>query len=226
MSSGAVMRTGKLRAESAGYLHMRLDDCTCSGMPVYAILSLKGGVAKTTTAMHLAACAAAAGARVTVLDADEERSASRWAEHAGTLPFNVVAAERDRLAQQAREFEIGGALVFIDTPPNNREILTRAGMLATSIVVPVVPTGLDIDRMRPTLELLRDVEATKGQLDVAILLCRWDGRTLLAREADSALKDYPVLGTKIRQLTRYAQAFGTSPIHLDEYSAAWGEIHG
>ncbi len=195
-------------------------------MAIYAILGLKGGAAKTTTAIHLAACAAVDRRHhVTVIDADEERSASRWAEHAADLPFAVVIGERNRLAQQARALEREGS-VFIDTPPNNREILTRAGMLATHAIVPVAPAGLDIDRLRPTLELLRDVEATRGELNVAILLCRWDDRTTLAREAVEALRGYPVLGARIRQLTRYAQSFGTSPAYLDEYAAAWSEIRG
>jgi chromosome partitioning protein len=197
-------------------------------MFIYAILSLKGGVAKTTSAVHLATCAAAAGKRVVVIDADEERSAVRWASFiTDEMPFEIVAGERDRLAQQARAFAQEGRVVIIDTPPNNREILTRAGMLATNVVVPVVPTGLDVDRMKPTLELLRDVEATKGELDVAIMFTRWDGRTLLAREAEEALKDFPVLESKIRQLTRYAQAFGTVPGYLQEYDSVWKEIsHG
>jgi chromosome partitioning protein len=194
-------------------------------MAIYAILSLKGGVAKTTTALHLASCAAAEGKRVVVIDADEERSAVRWASFVtDPMPFQVVPGERDRLAQQARTLEQEGAVVIIDTPPNNREILTRSGMVASNVLVPVVPTGLDVDRMKPTLELLRDVEATKGALDVAILLTRWDGRTVLAREAEDALKEFPVLNARIRYLTRYAQAFGTIPSYLEEYMSAWKEI--
>jgi chromosome partitioning protein len=194
---------------------------------ICAILSLKGGVGKTTTAMHLAACAVRADRAVTVVDADEERSATRWASFSnGDMPFAVVAAERDRMAQQVRDLEGSHRTVIIDTPPNNREILTRAGMLSERVVVPVVPTGLDLDRMKPTLELLRDIEATRGSLDVAILLTRWDGRTVLAREAATALEAYPLLPARIRQLTRYAQAFGTVPCYLNEYESVWEELDG
>jgi len=191
---------------------------------IYTTLSLKGGVGKTTTALHLAAVAAAEGLPVTVLDADEEHSAVRWASH-GALPFQVVAAERDGLARQVRALAKDKRhVIVIDTPPNNREILTRAGMLADTCVVPVVPTGLDIDRLTPTLELLRDLEATRGKLDVAIILTRWDERTILAREAVDALAGFPVLKSRIRGLTRYAQAFASAPTYLDEYRAAWKEL--
>jgi chromosome partitioning protein len=194
-------------------------------MPVYAVLSLKGGVGKSTTAIHFAACAAAEGKAVIVIDADEEKSAVRWATHAA-LPFEVLPANRNALAQQVRALQAAdpNRIVIIDSAPNNREMLTRAGMVANVVVVPVVPTGLDIDRLAPTLELLRDIEATRGELDVAILLTRWAGRKRLAREALEALGSYPVLDAKIRALTAYEEAFGGVPGYLDEYQAAWKEL--
>lgn len=192
-------------------------------MPIYSLLSLKGGVGKTTATMHLAACAHSSGQQVIVVDADEERSAYRWSTFT-TLPFEVVTVERDRLAQQARTLEEQGAAVFIDTPPNNREILSRVAMVSSSVFVPLIPTGLDVDRMLPTLELLRDVEATRGTLDVGILLNRWDGRKRLAQEALEALAQYPVLNAKVRDLTRYEQAFGAVPSDLDEFMAVWLEV--
>ncbi|WP_295823171.1 ParA family protein, partial [uncultured Deinococcus sp.] len=42
-------------------------------MKTIAVLSLKGGVGKTTTTVYLAAVAAAAGHHVTIVDADSER---------------------------------------------------------------------------------------------------------------------------------------------------------
>jgi chromosome partitioning protein len=192
-------------------------------MPIFSLLSLKGGVGKTTTTMHLAGCAQKEGRRVTVIDADEEQSALRWASFTD-LPFNVVLAERDRLAQQARSHDMKGETVFIDTPPNNREILTRTAMVSNHVIVPLIPTGLDIDRMMPTLELLKDAEASRGALDVAILLNRWDSRKRLAQEALEALADYPILEAKVRNLTRYEQAFGATPSDFEEFDAVWREI--
>ena len=193
-------------------------------MTIYAILSLKGGVGKTSAAMHLAAVAAAEGAQVTVVDADEEASAREWATHA-ELPFQVIPAERDRLVQQARALDGEGRVVIVDTPPNNRELLTRAGMMARHILVPVIPTGLDVNRLRPTLDLLRDVEAAKGNLDVAILLNRWDGRRRLAREAEGLLEGFPLLSARVRTLARYEETFGTAPSYLEEYRAVWKELN-
>lgn len=194
---------------------------------IVVVGSLKGGVGKTTAAMHLAACAAGDGAGVVVLDADPERSAGRWAEHAGAaLPFRVVPAERDRLAQQAVSIERAGEVVIIDGPPNDRDTLTRAALVAAAVVVPVVPTGLDVDRLLPTLGVLREVEAGRRgeRLPAAVLLNRWDARRRLAREAAAALAELPLFDTRIRDLAAYQQAFGGLPAFLAEFRELWREV--
>lgn len=190
------------------------------GMQVLAILSLKGGVGKTTTAMHLATVAAQSRSTCLV-DADPEQSALRWAGHAG-LPFEVVAGEPQRLARQLKAF--GHRTVIIDTPPNSRELLLRAGGLAHKVVVPVAPTGLEVDRLRPTLELLADLQAQREELDVAILLTRFRSRRKLAQEAVEALEGLPVLSARVRELEAYKSAFGAVPHLLDEYWAVWQEL--
>lgn len=193
-------------------------------MAVISIISLKGGVGKTTSAIHLATVAAQE-TPTTLIDADEEASALRWAEHAQNLPFSVVPATRDGIVQQVRDFHRQGNHVLIDTPPNSRELLTRSAMAAQHVIVPVIPTGLDIDRMMPTLNLLRDIQAAREDLDVGILFTRWDQRKILAREALEALGRYPTFTTKIRNLTRYEQAFGEVPSYLVEYSSLWRELN-
>jgi chromosome partitioning protein len=196
-------------------------------MPIVSIVSLKGGVGKTTTAMHLAAVAKAARASPVVLDADSESSAHRWASRAGEgLGFEVHLANRDRIAVQLRDLEAGGHTVIVDTPPNNREVIARVGQIATVVIVPVNPTGLDVDRLQPTLELLADLEAARGELAAYILFSKFNAKRRLDREAEEALAGFPVLKQRVRGVQAYAEAFGGMPTYLDEYRAVWKEIRG
>ncbi len=194
-------------------------------MPILAVLSLKGGVGKTTTAMHLAAVVAERGLNPIVIDCDTETSALRWASRAGdTLGFEVIQSNTNKLAAQIREHQKAGRVVIVDGPPNNREIISRVGQIADVVLVPVNPTGLDLDRLNPTLELLGDLEAARGELPAYILFTRFSQSRLLDREALEALEQFPVLDQRIRQLTSYANVFGGPPIYLEEYAQVWDEI--
>ncbi len=77
-----------------------------------------------------------------------------------------------------------------------------------------------------TLEVLQDVEATRGELDSSILLTRWDRRKRLVREAEELLGRFPLLEARIRSLTRYEDGFGGRPTYLEEYEPAWKEVIG
>jgi len=195
---------------------------------IIALTSLKGGVGKTTITMHLATAVAQAGLAVVVLDADEEVSAVRWQQHADAegirLPFEVVAAERNSLMRQARDFARSGRTVIIDTPPNNREVLKSAATVADVVLVPVLPTGLDVDRLATTLELLADLEAALEKFNYAIVLNRFDARKGMAHEANEALNAHPRLETVIKSLSAYEKVFGQVPTELAQFRLIWAEI--
>ncbi len=176
--------------------------------------------------MHLAAVAQSQGIPVVVLDADNERSALEWSA-TGDLKFEVERANPDGMARQARSLEKKLGVVIIDGPPNSRDQLWAAASVADRVVIPISPTGLDVNRLRSTIEVLLDIEASKENLDTRILFTRWDGRKLLAREASEVLQEFPVMTSRIRSLTRYEASFGTMPDYLDEYRSVWEELaHG
>jgi cellulose biosynthesis protein BcsQ len=59
-------------------------------MALIAVVALKGGVGKTTTAVYLSLVMAAAGQRVVLADADRQASALRWADEARGLGADVL----------------------------------------------------------------------------------------------------------------------------------------
>ncbi len=61
-----------------------------------AVLGFKGGVGKTTTAVHLALYlqqGRGAPGLALLIDADPNRSASRWAERGSFFPIQVLARD-------------------------------------------------------------------------------------------------------------------------------------
>ena len=72
---------------------------------IVAVLNQKGGVGKTTLALHLAGAWAAQGSRVLVVDADPQGSALDWSEQRSRegLPrrFGVLGLARETLHPRA-----------------------------------------------------------------------------------------------------------------------------
>jgi chromosome partitioning protein len=60
------------------------------GMKIIAVTNLKGGCAKTTTTINLAACLAELGKRVLVLDLDPQGNTSQWIGIENNYPKNML----------------------------------------------------------------------------------------------------------------------------------------
>src|SRR3954451_3250462 len=125
------------------------------GVAVFVtVASYKGGVGKTTTAVHLAAYLQRLGPTL-LIDGDPNRSATAWAAR-GAFPFRI-ADEREGV-YQARRF----THVVIDTEarPGNTdfEALAKGCDL---LIIPAVPATLDTDALILTLAAARALAPDK-----------------------------------------------------------------
>lgn len=187
---------------------------------ILSLVHTKGGVAKTTSAIYLAAAAAQRGEMVTVLDADAQGSASSWADraaHHGTpLPFSVLPAT----AEMLRGGQLPAGLVIIDTPPGTAEAIDAAIDAADLVVIPSGCAPADIDRVWPTLDITTHRPTT-------ILLTQVDLRTVLSSGVREVLTEAgaPVLQTIARKRQAITAAFGTAPRKLFDYADVYEELH-
>ncbi len=119
---------------------------------IVRVASFKGGVGKTTTAIHLAAYLNEKDATLLV-DGDQNRSAMTWATP-GKLPFKVVPDVQ--MAKHIRQYEH----VVIDTQarPTREDLEDLAGS-CDLLILPTTPKGLDLDALLRTIETLRSLGA-------------------------------------------------------------------
>jgi chromosome partitioning protein len=114
-------------------------------MQVIAIISQKGGVGKSTLAVHLATEACAQGQRVLLLDLDPQGSAMEWANRRGDRPPDVSGANPASVAKEIEQAKGDGFdFVVIDTAPH-----------ADLIAIPCRPSTFDIAAISATLDLCK-----------------------------------------------------------------------
>jgi chromosome partitioning protein len=190
-----------------------------------AVVSLKGGVGKTITAVHLAAGFSERG-RALLVDSDPYRSALRWAEKAGErFPCQVITVPGRSLHWQLPELGRGHDFLVIDTPPNDEAVARSATLAATAVVIPVGPSPMDVDRLMDTMELVAEV-ADSHPVAVHVLITRVRASTRSGREIRSTLDalDVRVLDTQVPLREAYTQAFGAPPAPHVDYAGVLTEL--
>ena len=129
---------------------------------ILTVASFKGGVGKTTTAVHLAAYLQKK-APTLLIDGDPNRSASKWRTR-GELPFKII--DERSAARHAREYEH----IVIDTEARPNEDDLRA--LADGcdlLVIPTTPDALALDALLLTVEALEKIGADRYRILLTII---------------------------------------------------------
>jgi chromosome partitioning protein len=121
---------------------------------IISVVMLKGGVAKTTTAVALAE-AASVGGPVVLLDADPMGAAVRWsvlADQSGHgLASNVIGMPAANLPKRITALARDVACVIVDAPPPGALHIARGAVqVANVVVMPCSPQLADLDRVRAT----------------------------------------------------------------------------
>lgn len=176
---------------------------------VIAILNQKGGVGKTTLAVHIATALARKKRKVLLLDADPQGSALDWAAARRDEPlFPVVglpkASIHKELPALASDFEI----VIIDGPPRVYDVAKSACGASDLVLIPVQPSPYDVWAAKEIIDLLAEAEIHKPNLRRAFVINRKIVNTAIGRDVAEALSEYPtpVLKTAVCQRVSFAES--------------------
>lgn len=155
----------------------------------------KGGVAKTSLALALAIRRATQGRDVLLVDADEQRTASKFAALRDTMEndgarYQTAAytgrAVRDQVRTLARRFQD----TVIDVGGRNTDSLRAALMVADRLVVPVPPASFEVWEIETMDDLVGEAKAMNDRLNAVSILSMADHRRGRNNaEAVTALKE-------------------------------------
>ncbi|MDO9712483.1 ParA family protein [Paracraurococcus lichenis] len=179
------------------------------------VASYKGGVGKTTTAVHLADYLQSLGPTL-LIDGDPNRSATGWAKRGG---FSFAVVDEKAGAYTARSYQ--HVVVDTEARPGSAdfEALAKGCDL---LVVPTIPASLDTDVLVQTLRAAQALAADKYR----VLLVKvppppeTDGEQL--RQALVA-QGIPVFRAEVPRLKSFehAAAAGVSVRNLPRAIRAW-----
>jgi chromosome partitioning protein len=174
---------------------------------IITIASLKGGVGKTTTAIHLAAYLQNQ-ANTLLIDADPNRSATGWANR-GKLPFDVV--DERKPPNETRQYDH----VVIDTPA--RSVRGELAVLADScdlLILPTTPDILALDALTLLLEQLKAIAANRYHILLTLVPTKTN-RDVEQVKTMLSQTHLPVFKTSIRNFAAFQKAAQAGTVVYD-----------
>jgi chromosome partitioning protein len=190
---------------------------------IITVASFKGGVGKTTTALHLSAYLSAS-ASTALIDGDPNRSATKWAARGKPPTFDVV--RENLLAQAARQHEH----LVIDTQARpDPEDLKALSEGADLLVLPCTPDSFALDAMIQTVEALRKVGSDRYRILLTIVPPKpmQDGDEARKALVESGL---PLFTAEIRRTVAFQRAamagVTVDQVKIDAAYLAWKDYEG
>lgn len=184
---------------------------------IFAVVNTKGGVGKTTTAVHLATMLARTE-RTLLIDGDPQASAASWAawrREASREPSPTTTCLSGKAILAEGKTLVGGfEHTVVDAGGRDSTALRSALLLASQAIVPVGASNLDAAAMTDLLEVIEIAKDYNPELRVRILLTRIDTRTRDGAEMLEFLQEQklPVLSARVCERVAYRRAIGEGAI--------------
>ena len=170
---------------------------------IITVMNDKGGVAKTTTAIHLAAFLATQDTTVLV-DSDAIRSASKWHQRGDGkgLPFDVIGYAQ----LPAYMMKNKPKYVVIDTEGNLGDASFKEAAAGSQLlIIPAVPETVATDGLITTIKKLKALNHNKFKVLLTMVPARPQARGEQLR-ADLLEQNIPLFNAQIPRLSAFEKA--------------------
>lgn len=178
-------------------------------MRFLSICNQKGGVGKSTLAVHLAIWLHDQGFRVALVDADTQLSSSQWIAEAEPLITLRTVDDPDNCLSEVQQLSSRHDFVVGDGPGGIDDVSRAMLLLADLALFPITPSILDLRSVQQATTILRFAQTiNSGRPTGRIVLNKMRTRDTISRELTVAAKELgvEVAATLIRDLQAYRDA--------------------
>ena len=179
---------------------------------IVSVLQQKGGVGKTTIAVHLATQIKELfpGLNVALADADPQKSATIWlgntADSCGVHVYPVAGDVEGKFLMDELS-SIDTDLIIVDLPPAIAAISMRAALYSDLLLVPVGASALDIEAARHAVDVCKEAITLDPSKQFLLVPNRVQMNTAAGRELRSVLATWgPVSKATLCLRVAYADA--------------------
>lgn len=181
---------------------------------IYAVVNTKGGVGKTTIAVHLATKLASEG-KTLLIDGDPQQSAASWAVWRRDNPElepgpTTVCLVGKAILSEGQQLAEGFNNVVVDAGGRDSVGLRSSLLLAQCAIVPLGASNFDAAAMTDLLTIVDLAKDFNPTLKVQVLLSRIDQRTKDTPEMIEFLEKekLDMFQTKICERVAFRRAVG------------------
>lgn len=179
---------------------------------VITLAQQKGGVAKTTLAIHLAAAFAKQGYSTMLFDTDPQGTASHWHAQRKQPDIGLIATSGWRLTRDLAMAREANDIIIIDTPPHAEMDIKVATRAADMVLVPIQPSPADLWAVKETMNTVAG-EASNAM----VVLTRVVARANITKDIKEKLSvmDVKVADTEIGNRVLFAASMEAGLTVLD-----------
>jgi chromosome partitioning protein len=185
---------------------------------LFAFTNSKGGVGKSTLAVHSTVWLAEKGKRVALVDADVQGSSSAWLREASPETTLVRLATPDDVLEQVPIIQAEFEHVIIDGPAGLSELTRAILLLADVTFLPCTPSVLDLRAVNDAIRVVRQVQnIRKGPPKALLIPNRIQVQYRLSQELLETAKSLEIpasSGLRLRQAYADAAGQGTVVWHM------------
>jgi chromosome partitioning protein len=176
---------------------------------IFAASNVKGGVGKSTLAVHFACWLKELGLDVALVDADVQQSSSRWMKEVDSQLLIARVEDPNKVRPTLKELSRLHHAVVVDGPAGLTELNYRILISTDVTLVPCGPSLMDLEASQLTIQAIKEAqEAREGKPGAVFVANKMQLHLRLSQDMLETAKDIgiPLATTPIRLRQAYPDA--------------------